>query len=170
MDFSKIEDLPQETQQIFQQLLEQQKREQENRTNEALRQQKDSLLGEIAVERAQRLKEAIRAANAAETLRQGTPATRQQIPIVSLPANIASFYKFRSTSSIAPWDGSVKHGESLTEKFNIFRVQMENCFRQEGCVSAFSADVPIKIHFESEEELKRKYDSCLLYTSDAADE
>ena len=159
MEFLKIEELPHETQELFQRLLEQQQREQENRMNEELRQQKDNLLGELAVERTKRLEEAIRAADAAETLRQGPPVTPQQTPTVSNPVNIASFYKLRSTSSIAPWDGSVKHGESLTEKFNVFRVQMENCFRQEGCVSAFSADVPIKIHFESEEELKRKYDS-----------
>ena len=130
MDLSKIDDLHHETQQLFQQLLEQQRRDQEKITNEALRRQQDTLLGEIADEKFKRLEGAIRAAKAAETRRQGTPVTPQQVPTMLTSASIASFYKLRSTSSIAPWDGSVKSGESLTDKFNVFRVLMENCFKQ----------------------------------------
>ena len=130
MDLSQVGDLPQETQQLFQRLLEQQQRELETRLNQELRQQKDKLLGELAVERTNRLEEAIRAAEAAETLRQGPTVTPQQTPTVSNPVNIASFYKLRSTSSIAPWDGSVKHGESLTEKFNVFRVAINRELHQ----------------------------------------
>ena len=50
MDLSQVGDLPQETQQLFQRLLEQQQRELETRLNQELRQQKDKLLGELAVE------------------------------------------------------------------------------------------------------------------------
>ena len=70
MDFSQVGDLPQETQELFQRLLGQQQREHETRMNEELRHQKEKLLGELAVERTNRLEEAIRAAEAAETLRQ----------------------------------------------------------------------------------------------------
>ena len=52
----------------------------------------------------------------------------------------------------------MKSGEPLTEKMNVFKVQVENYYKQENCISAFAPRVPIKVHFEREEELKMKYD------------